>query len=374
MTSTETPGPLGLYVHLPFCRRRCSYCPFAISVDLRLESRYFDCLIREIDSVAARPGGVETVYFGGGTPSLSALENLRRVRGALSRFGLGGVREWTLEANPEDFSDDSTGQWASLGVTRLSVGVQSLHEAELRPLGRLHGRDGAISAVRAAVASGLNTSVDVIIGLPGQSPESFSDSLRPLLDLGVGHVSLYILDLDEETPLRRRIASGRVTLPDEDAVASQYERAVDVCADFGLRQYEVSNFARPGEESLHNLRYWNREPYLAFGLGAHSFEGERRWANSREIAEYMTLVESGASPVSFEERLSEEESREERILLGLRRAEGLADDELRALAPERADGWAARGVENGWLHRAGGRTAFTARGFLVSNELITELL
>lgn len=373
MNSTETPGSLGLYVHLPFCRRRCSYCPFAISVDLRLESRYFDCLVREIESVPSGPGSIDTAYFGGGTPSLSALENLRRVRDALSRFGLDSVREWTLEANPEDFSDDSTAQWAALGVTRLSVGVQSLHEAELRPLGRLHGRDGALSAARAAVASGLNTSVDVIIGLPGQTPESFSESLRPLLDLGVGHVSLYILDLDEETPLRRRIASGRVALPDEDAVASQYERAVEVCASFGLRQYEVSNFARSGQESLHNLRYWNREPYLAFGLGAHSFEGERRWANAREIGEYMTLVESGASPVAFEERLSEEERREERILLGLRRSEGLADDELRTLAPERADAWAARGVENGWLQRGGGRTAFTARGFLVSNQLIAEL-
>lgn len=362
-----------MYVHLPFCRRRCSYCPFAISVDLRLESRYFECLVREIDSVVPRTHRVDTVYFGGGTPSLSSFESLRNVCRSLSRFGLDSVREWTLEANPEDFTSDSASRWASLGVTRLSVGVQSLHEAELRPLGRLHGREGALDAAGASVASGLRTSVDVIIGLPGQSPESFSDTLRPLLDLGVGHVSLYILDLDEETPLRRRIAAGRVSLPDEDAVAGQYERAFDLCAEFGLRQYEVSNFARSGEESLHNLRYWKREPYLGFGLGAHSFEGERRWANSREIGEYMNFVESGASPVSFEERLSDEERREERIFLGLRRAEGLPDGELRELAPDKAEAWVARGVENRWLHRIDGRIAFTARGFLVSSTLIAEL-
>lgn len=373
MTIVDTAESLGMYVHLPFCRRRCSYCPFAISVDLRLESRYFECLVREIDAVVPVPRRVDTVYFGGGTPSLSSFENLRNVCRALSRFGLDSVREWTLEANPEDFASDSAARWASIGVTRLSVGVQSLHEAELRPLGRLHGRDGALEAARAAVASGLKTSVDVIIGLPGQSPESFSDTLRPLLDLGVGHVSLYILDLDEETPLRRRIASGRVSVPDEDAVAGQYERAVELCADFGLRQYEVSNFARPGDESLHNLRYWKREPYLGFGLGAHSFEGERRWANTREIGEYMKLVESESSPVSFEERLSDEERREERIFLGLRRADGLLDEELRELAPDTAEAWAARGVENGWLHHNDGRIAFTARGFLVSSALIAEL-
>jgi len=373
MTNTEPAEGIGIYVHLPFCRRRCTYCPFAISVDLRLEARYFESLLREIVSIPRDSDRVDTVYFGGGTPSLSGIEHLRSVRTALGRFGLDSVREWTLEANPEDFEGDSVERWRELGVTRISVGVQSLHEAELRPLGRLHGQDGALAAARAAVASGLQTSVDVIIGLPGQSPESFSETLRPLLDLGVGHVSLYILDLDEETPLRRRVAAGRVALPDEDAVAGQYERAVGVCASFGLRQYEVSNFARPGEESLHNLRYWRREPYLGFGLGAHSFEAERRWANSREIAEYMDLVEKGSSPVTFQERLSDEERREEQIFLGLRRAEGLDEAQLRDLAPGRADEWAARGMENGWLHRESDRFAFTPRGFLVSSELIAEL-
>ncbi len=373
MNPPDSNETLGVYVHLPFCRRRCSYCPFAISVDLRLEQRYFDCLVREIDAATRDDRRIDTVYFGGGTPSLSRFENLERVSRALVRFGLDSVREWTLEANPEDFDRESTDRWRTLGVTRVSVGVQSLHDAELRPLGRLHGPDGALAAARAAVASGLRTSVDVIIGLPGQSPESFSGTIRPLLDLGVGHVSLYILDLDEETPLRRRVASGRVSLPDEDAVAQHYETAVEVCASFGLRQYEVSNFARPGEESSHNLRYWLREPYLGFGLGAHSFHAERRWANSREIEEYMERVEAGASPISFEETLSEEERREELIFLGLRRAEGLACGELRTLAPEKADGWIARGVENRWLHRDGDMVAFTARGFLLSSALIAEL-
>jgi oxygen-independent coproporphyrinogen-3 oxidase len=251
--------------------------------------------------------------------------------------------------------------------------VQSLHESELRPLGRLHGPEGAVAAAKEAAGSGLRSSVDVIIGLPGQTPESFSATLRPLLELGVGHVSLYILDLDEDSPLRRRVNGGRVTLPDEEAVARQYELAVETCAGFGLAQYEVSNFARPGEESLHNLRYWKRERYLGFGLGAHSFEGRRRWANSREIGEYMGRIDAGASAVTFEESLSDDEEREERIFLGLRRAEGLRASELRELAPDRADEWIERAAESGWIRASGDRVAFTARGFLVSSELIAEL-
>lgn len=373
MTASATDDAIGIYVHLPFCRRRCSYCPFAISVDRRLASRYFDCLTREICAIAPPTARVDTVYFGGGTPSLSEPEELVAVGRALDRFGLDAVREWTIEANPEDFHPDSTALWKAMGATRLSVGVQSLHESELRPLGRIHGPEGALDAARAAVASGMRSSVDVIIGLPAQTPDSFAATLRPLLDLGVGHVSLYILDLDEDSPLRRRVSAGRVALPDEDAVAGQYELAVEVCASFGLHQYEVSNFARPGEESLHNLRYWRRESYLGFGLGAHSFENGRRWANSREIGEYMDRLDAGASPVTFEEVLSPEEEREERIFLGLRRAEGLPEGELRELAPERADQWIERGAANGWIRHSGGRIAFTARGFLLSSGLIAEL-
>jgi oxygen-independent coproporphyrinogen-3 oxidase len=295
------------------------------------------------------------------------------VRRALERFDLRGVREWTIEANPEDFESGSLDAWRALGATRLSVGVQSLHDSELRPLGRLHGREGALAAAAAAVGSGMRSSVDVIIGLPGQSPDSFSATLRPLLELGVGHVSLYILDLDEDSPLRKRVQSGRVALPDEEAVAGQYELAIELCAAFGLEQYEVSNFARPGEESLHNLRYWRRERYLGFGLGAHSFANGRRWANSRDMSEYMDLIDAGCSPVTFEEALSPEEEREERIFLGLRRTVGLEESELATLAPERATDWISAGLANGWISLRDGRVSFTPRGFLVSSELISEL-
>lgn len=370
---SETDDPTGIYVHLPFCRRRCSYCPFAISVDRRLSARYHSCLAREIATAELAGSHVETVYFGGGTPSLSGAADLALVRGALERFDLAKVREWTIEANPEDFEPGSIDAWKALGVTRLSVGVQSLHDSELRPLGRLHGREGALASASAAVASGLRASVDVIIGLPGQTPGSFAETLRPLLELGVGHVSLYILDLDEDSPLRRRVSSGRVALPDEDAVAGQYELAIEVCAGFGLEQYEVSNFARRGEESLHNLRYWRRESYLGLGLGAHSFAKGRRWANARDIEEYMDLIDSGRSPVTFEETLTPEEEREERIFLGLRRSEGLAESELQTLAADRADEWIERGVENDWIRRREGRVSFTARGFLISSELIAQL-
>ncbi len=369
----SSSGGIGIYVHLPFCRRRCSYCPFAISVDLRLEASYFDALVREVDAAPRLPGRVDTVYFGGGTPSLSRNANLERLVSSLRRFDVVGAREWTLEGNPEDVDETSLASWRDLGITRVSIGVQSLHDRELRPIGRLHGREKALEATQLAVRSGARTNVDLIIGLPGQTRESFRESLLPLLDLGVGHISLYILDLDEDTPLGRRVEAGRVQIPEEDGVVEQYEEAIEVCSLHGLAQYEISNFARTGEESLHNLRYWNREPYLGFGLGAHSFSNERRWANSREINEYISAIESGASPVIFTEELNDEERREELIFLALRQRKGVPVATLRELSPDRAESWFDRGIAEGWLRTENGSVGFTSRGFLLSNELIAEL-
>lgn len=361
---------LGLYVHLPFCRVHCTYCAFAISTDLRLEEAYTGALLREIEARASSRS-VDTVYFGGGTPSRTSIGSLRRVVDQLrAAFPTWSPREFTLEANPEDVTAESLAAWRSLGVDRLSIGVQSLHESELRPLGRVHGPVGALQAIAIATSSGVRTSLDLILGLPGQTSASFEKTLRRATSAGVGHISLYLLDLEEGSTLARHVGSGRTRLPEDDAVATAYVDAVALLAAHGFHQYEISNFARPGEESIHNLRYWYRERYLGFGLGAHSFDNGRRYANTRDIKRY---IETSPAATDFEETLSEAETQRERIFLGLRQARGLHYGDIEAAGGQEGKAWIARGLAEGWLRREDDRIAFTPSGFLLSTELISQL-
>ena len=355
----------GAYVHLPFCHTHCTYCPFAISTDLALQDAYTDALVREITTADAGP--FETVYFGGGTPSRTAIENLRRVFDVL-RIAEGA--EVTLEANPEDVTPESIDVWREMGVNRISVGVQSFHDDELRVIGRIHDRAQAIEAVRTIVASGARANLDLILGLPQQTAESFRASLDMAVALGAGHLSLYMLDLEERTPLQVQAARGRVELPEDDLVADLYVEAIDRLGRAGLQQYEISNFARPGEESRHNLRYWTRAEYLGFGLGAHSFVGSERFANTRDIRKYIELSPGARD---FAEELGEEEVQRETIFLQLRQTSGMCYEDLVALRGEEGMAWIERGLQGGWLRRNDGRVAFTPSGFLQSNDFISQL-
>ncbi|HKO59392.1 MAG TPA: radical SAM family heme chaperone HemW, partial [Thermoanaerobaculia bacterium] len=323
---------------------------------------------------AARGEGssvVDTLYLGGGTPSRLALSNLRRVFDRVrSRFTIADDAEVTIEANPEDIDDQALDAWRDLGVNRVSIGVQSFHDAELLPLGRVHGAQRAREAVALAVSKGTRVSLDLILGLPKQTVASFRASLREAIGLGVGHISLYMLDLEEGTPLAVQVERGRTALPEEDDVAELYLEAVRTMTNAGLYQYEISNFARPGEESRHNLRYWRREPYHGLGLGAHSFIDEQRFANTRDIRRYI------ADPVharDFEEQLGETEQRRETLFLRLRQAAGIDYADLVRLAGQEGIAWIERGLHDGWLRREGERVAFTPSGFLLSNEHISSL-
>jgi oxygen-independent coproporphyrinogen-3 oxidase len=361
--------PIGLYIHLPFCRVHCTYCPFAVSTDIRLQDQYTDALIAEID---ARSSGepVDSVFFGGGTPSRTSHDNLGMVVSRLiDRFVFSKQVEFSMEANPEDVTEDAVADWRSLGVNRLSIGVQSFHDDELRPLGRVHGRAQALEAVRIAAASGIRTSLDLILGLPRQTAASFEETLETAIGTGAGHVSLYMLDLEEGTALARQVEDERVTLPDDDLVADLYTMAIQRFADAGLAQYEISNFARPGEECRHNLRYWRREEYLGFGIGAHSFVGDRRFANTRDIQRYI----AGQREPEFAEVLGEGEVRREIIFLRLRQAEGIDYKDVVRLCGEEGIAWMDRGLSDGWLRRVGNRVAFTPSGFLLSNEYMSQL-
>ncbi len=332
---------------------------------MALEDQYVDALLREIE--ARQPvGELDTLYFGGGTPSRT--RRSAEVSSALR--GGNRLREFTLEANPEDIDDEAIARWQAMGVDRLSIGVQSFNDDELRQIGRIHDANAARDAVRRAVASGFRTNLDLILGLPRQTIESFRASLDEAIALGAGHLSLYMLDLDEKTPLQVQVARGRTTLPEEDDVARLYLEAVETLARAGLEQYEISNFARAGEESQHNLRYWRREPYLGLGIGAHSFLAERRFANTRDIHRYI------ADPVhaeEFSEELSADERRHELLFLQLRQSRGIHYEEIIELCGQEAVEWTDRGLREGWLRRAGSRVAFTPAGFLLSNDYISQL-
>lgn len=359
----------GLYVHLPFCRVHCSYCPFAVSTEVSLQDRYTDALLREID---ARAGGeaVDTIFFGGGTPSHTSVANLARIVTTLrDRFAIAPGAEFSLEANPEDVTPDALHAWRSLGVNRISIGVQSFHDAELRPLGRVHGPQRALDAIRDTAAAGFRTSIDLILGLPHQSESSFAQSLEIAIGSGVGHLSLYMLDLEEGTALARQVEGGRVAVPDDEQVASLYGRAIERLGRAGLAQYEISNFARPGQQCLHNLRYWRRQEYLGYGLAAHSFAGGRRFANTRDIHRYI----DGANERELDETLGEGEIRRETIFLHLRQTSGIDYEDVVRLCGAEGIEWIERGLSDGWLRREGARVAFTPSGFVLSNEYISQL-
>jgi oxygen-independent coproporphyrinogen III oxidase len=361
--------PLGLYIHLPFCRVHCTYCPFAVSTDIRLQDQYTDALIAEIDA-RSNCDAVDSIFFGGGTPSRTSRENLIRIVSELrERFAIEDSSEFSIEANPEDVSEDAVAFWRSLGVNRISIGVQSFHDDELRPLGRVHGRAQALEAIRVAAASGIRTSLDLILGLPQQTAASFEETLETAINSGAGHVSLYMLDLEEGTALARQVEDERVSLPDDELVANLYTLAIDRFAQAGFAQYEISNFARPGEECRHNLRYWRREQYLGFGIGAHSFIGDRRFANTRDIHAYI----AGQREPVFAEELGEGEVRRETIFLGLRQAEGINYEDVVRLCGAEGIEWMQRGLSDGWLRRVGHRVAFTPSGFLLSNDYISQL-
>ncbi len=377
--------PLGLYFHMPFCRVHCTYCPFAISTDLALQDAYVDALIREsgqtrlatVDSSALLttdsrlPTTVDTVYLGGGTPSRTSIENLRRLFDSIrTNYDIAADAEVSMEANPEDVTPEALDAWRSMGVNRLSIGVQSFHDDELRAISRIHDRERAIEAVSLAARSGIKTNLDLILGLPHQTRESFRETLDTAIALGAGHLSLYMLDLEEKTPLEVQVARGRVSLPEDDIVADAYIEAIERLERAGLHQYEISNFARDGEECLHNLRYWTRREYRGFGIAAHSFVNGERFANTRDIRKYIATAPNARE---FAEQLGDDEVRRETIFLNLRRTTGMCYEELLRLCGQEGVVWTERGLQDGWLRRVDGRVSFTPAGFLQSNDYISQL-
>ena len=380
--SREKPLSVGsatssVYVHAPFCARRCTYCDFAVTVDrggghgvwLSAISAEWEQVRRE--GLFSFPEPLETLYVGGGTPSLLGARAMDGLASAIGpRLVSHPSLEWTAEANPESFTSDVARAWRTAGVNRVSLGVQSFHEPSLRWMGRLHGATGAADAVRNARRAGFgNVSADLVFGLPGRLGRDWSDDLGRALDLGVEHMSLYGLTVEPRTPLGRAVAGGSERVASEDRYRDEYLEAVERLTGAGYLHYEVSSFALPGRTSRHNEVYWSGRSYLGLGNGAHSFRKPlRRW-NLRDWEEYSTSVVKGDSAIAGHEVLDPAALRLERIWLGLRRRGGVSVASIPARAVAVTERWMGRG----WARAEAGRVRLTVEGWLLLDALAIEL-
>ena len=376
-----TTEPAGLYVHLPYCRSRCGYCAFVVSTDESTRADYLDAIAREARLVAPETAqsSFDSVYLGGGTPSLGPPGDLARLLGELrGLFALAPDPEITLEANPEDVTVELRDAWRAAGVNRVSVGVQSLQDAELAAVGRRHDASGARRALETLSGAGQSVSADLILGLPDQTAASFRGSLDGVCESGVGHLSIYLLETDKSKSIEedRRRQPGRYLSDDEQA--DVWLEAGETLARAGLAHYEISNWGRPGREARHNTKYWTRTPTLGLGVSAHEWWAGRRRANVSGLPQYLSELGRGHRPQALDRAVGDAEAARERIVLGLRLARGVDADEIEdwiaGEGDERLAGDYTGWIDGGVLARQDGRVRFTERGYLVSNEVLCRFV
>ena len=369
-------GPLGLYLHIPFCEAICNYCNFNRGLlDGARKQRYLHALGREIDTCADL-GSVDTLFFGGGTPSVltpaEVASLIARCR-AVADFASGA--EITIEMNPETASVQRLEGYLEAGVTRLSLGVQSFRDEELERLGRVHDAARAVEAFAQARAAGFDDiNIDLMVWLPDQTVLQWMESVDRLTDLGPDHVSLYLLELYPNAPLREEMARGGWSQAPEERAVEMYCLGLDRLEAAGYEQYEISNVAKRGCRSRHNLKYWSDGAWIGFGCGAHSTRDGVRWHNVAEVGEYVSRVGSGRSPVAIRRRLSAEERLADVMFLGLRLSNGIDLAEVRRRYG--VDVWARWGselgvcVEAGLLVREAEKLRLTRDGMLLSSEVM----
>ena len=368
---------LGLYLHIPFCSSICNYCNFNRGLfDPALKARYVEALEAEIRRSGERGRAADTIYFGGGTPSLLEPDEIARlITACRETFVMAGNAEITLETNPETSSDERMERFRAAGVNRISFGVQSFREPELKRLGRIHTADRAVAAVDEARRAGIdNISLDLMMWLPQQSRENWQESVEALIGVGPEHASLYLLELYPNAPLKEEMArSGWSLAPDDDA-AEMYLWSLERLDRAGYQQYEISNVARPGRESRHNLKYWSDGEWAAFGCGAHATIGGVRSRNVAATEDYVRRIGEGQSAVSEERRLTPTARLEEALFTGLRLSAGL---DLEGVGRRYGvDVWKRFGprlvpfLDGGLLVRDGARLRLTREGMLLANEIM----
>ncbi|QEM67786.1 radical SAM family heme chaperone HemW [Geobacter sp. FeAm09] len=376
-----------LYLHIPFCRRKCPYCAF-VSRESTAADRdgYARTLLAEMGLAAqafTAERALESVYFGGGTPSLLAPRQIGRLlERAESLFGLGPQAEITLEANPGTVDQERLAAFRSAGVNRLSLGVQSFHDPLLKTLGRIHSGAQAQEAFRAARTAGFtDIGIDLIHALPGQTLPMWRRELEQALSLGPEHISVYGLTVEEGTPFAVQYGEDSPLLPDEDLAVAMFEEADSLLTAAGYEHYEIANYALPGRRSAHNSGYWRRDGYLGLGCGAHSFLRKGygvRFGNPADLDAYMEAVAQGQLPHGEEQSLTRQDAMAEFMFLGLRMADGIGDDGFRqefGVSPDETFGEIlARLTAQGLLEPAGTRVRLTRRGMLLSNQVFARFL
>jgi len=386
--------PLGVYIQVPFCQTKCTYCNFHTGVVS--QDRYWpyaEAVCREIAgplssaSPAPSAGIVDTVYFGGGTPSLLEPAALAKIIETLRRAYSTELVEVTLEADPETITADKATAWLAAGFNRVSLGSQSFSDTELKAAGRMHRRADIFQAARFLRAAGFrDISMDLIAGLAHQTADTWRESLEQLLGIRPEHISIYMLEIDEGSRLGKESLAGgarysAASIPPDDDIADFYQTACAELSAAGYVHYEISNWALPGKQSKHNLKYWRREPYIGFGAGAHSFDAVQRWANIHDSAQYVSCVEQGISPREQIETVTSEQAFEEEFFLGLRQLSGIdfarigrdyaANLGARVAAVQsRAEGLRSQGM----VEIEGGRLRLAPGSLSVSNEVLVELL
>lgn len=370
----------GIYIHIPFCRQRCSYCAFYSSTLYNIQERYIDALCREI---VMRKNytkeDIATIYLGGGTPSTLTMQQLRKICSTIyDTYTIAENPEVTIECNPDDLTPEFLAELRELPFNRISMGIQSFDDVQLKRLGRRHNAEKARQAVKNARAAGYcNISIDLMFALPGSTMESWQHDLESAISLKPDHLSAYNLMYEEGTPLYRALERGNFAELSEEENVEQFQMLIRLMKEAGYRHYEISNFAMPGKESRHNSSYWNDTPYIGCGAAAHSYDGLSREWNIADIKEYIKGIESGER--NFEvEILTEEERYNDTVLTRLRTADGIPLAWMNKKFSEKMNIHMQRAAEKqiacGNLRLNDGRLSLTEKGIFISDAVIREFI
>lgn len=370
----------GIYIHIPFCKSRCAYCDFYSTTRPRQMASYTDALIREIEARKAETGSekTRTIYIGGGTPSQMPANELKAIYGKLEHaFDLSQLEESTIECNPDDLTDSFLDNLSRLPINRISMGIQTFNDDILKLIYRRHTSEQAIQAVGRCRKHGFtNISIDLIYGLPGQTPEMFWDDIRTALSLEVTHISAYCLSYEEGTRLTAMRDRGVITPVSDEDCAEMFSILCHTMKEAGFMHYEISNFCRPGYHSRHNSSYWDGTPYIGLGAAAHSYDGRNRSWNISDIDQYMKGIEEG-TPVMEKEELTQTDRRNEMVMLSLRTSKGLDTEEMASrfgkATTDRCIKNATRYIESGVMLFNGRILKLSETGIFVSDDVISSL-
>ena len=370
----------GLYIHIPYCHSKCAYCDFLSTPRVDTMSQYVDALIKEFDMrVPEIQGTFSTIYIGGGTPSILPTILLNKIITHISKYvNIRSLDEFTIEANPEDISSEWCDAIVKMGVSRVSMGIQSFNDVELKAINRRHSAQMAVDAIDILRRSGINEiSGDLIYGLPGQSLDSWKQSLEKLLSFGLPHFSAYLLSYEPGTGLYAQLKNGKVQEASEELAQEMYNHLIDTAKINGYEHYEISNFSLPGHKAIHNSNYWRDLPYLGLGVSAHSFDGCNRRFNGNNIKQYITSIESGKPYYTIEDE-TQEERHNDYIIVSLRTSTGINLDDYRhrwgETFYEQLISTAQKYLSGGEMIYRGNQLAISEKSMLISDRIMIDFI